>query len=104
MLVPFLTEHIFTLIGAVASFVFLLSRPSDEEDLFQGHKVSFMIGVTIGILIVGHSWFVIYTLYQEYQIQRFVAMLRAMQPNVAIIENGYHPHQYGHHRNKVGIY
>lgn len=61
-----------------------------------------MIGAAIGIAIIGHSWFVIYALYQEYHIQMFAAMLRTMQPNVAIIENGYHPHAYS--RNKVGIY
>lgn len=100
-LVPYLTEHFFTIFVAITTFLILLGRPSDEEDLFAGHKVSFMIGAAIGVAIIGHSWFVIYALYQEYHVEMFTAMLRSMQPNVAIIENGYHP---TYSRNKVGIY
>lgn len=104
LLIPFLTEHFFTIVGVIASFFVLLNKPSDEEDLFQGHKIAFMIGAIIGIAIICHSWFVIYALYQEYTILMFTTTVRAlatMQPNIAVIESGYHP---TYSRNKIGVY
>lgn len=90
--------------GAIASFFIILL--SDDEELYKGHKVPFLIGTFIAIAIVIHTWLVVYNLYQEYTFLMFTTAFRgamAMQPNIAIIESGYNPH-HTYSRNKVGVY
>lgn len=121
MLVPFLVEHSCGIVGALVSFLILILKPStvessadqtytdditDEEDLFNGHRVFFFIGFVIAILISTYSWLVIFTLYQQYTFLRLTLLKGAspfavaMHPSVAIIENGYSP---TYSRNKVGV-
>lgn len=119
MLVPFLVEHSLAIIGTIISISTLLFQSSDiessadqayttdltnGEDLFRGHKVLFMIGFIIGIAISTHSWFVVFTLYQEYIFLQLASLpgpfAIAMQGSVATIENGYNP---TYSRNKIGV-
>lgn len=118
-MLPFLVEQSFTIVGAVASLVILIQRPSDnqvsnvdelyttdlteKDDLLSGdNKTILIIAVIIAIAIIMHSWLVIFTLYQQYAYLRLITMMgpfalaaNHMHRNVAVIENGHYQPSYG---------